>query len=157
MAGEYNFRHRSSGASGRSRRNFSTRESGSHDRPGVSGRERGQGRWINRQEYDQQRSFMGKGPKGYKRSDDRIYEEVCELLTRNPEIDATEIGVRVSEGIVTLEGKVPGRRAKRLAEEIIEDLPGVLEVKNEISAQRDRGPKGGPDEALRNDLGVEER
>src|SRR4051812_8188267 len=75
---------------------FDYRESGSLTHPGVSGKARNEkGRWINRPEYDQQRNFMGKGPKGYKRTDDRIYEEVCEALMRSHEVNATEIGVKV--------------------------------------------------------------
>ncbi len=35
----------------------------------------------------------GRGPKGYRRSDDRIREDVNERLTEHPQIDATEIEV----------------------------------------------------------------
>lgn len=102
------------------------------EHPGVSGRSRDGETWINREEYDQQRNFMGKGPRGYKRSDDRIYEEVCEALQDDPTLDASEIGVKVEEGIVTLEGKAHGRMEKRMAEMITIDVPGVLDVRNEI-------------------------
>ncbi|RYZ60682.1 MAG: hypothetical protein EOP09_20930 [Proteobacteria bacterium] len=36
-------------------------------------------------------SHAGKGPKGYKRSDDRIKEEVCDLIMRHDEIDGSDI------------------------------------------------------------------
>ncbi len=103
------------------------------DHPGVSGKNAQGDDWINRDEYDTQRNFMGKGPKGYQRSDDRIYEEVCIALTDNPTLDASEIGVKVHEGIVTLEGKVKDRMEKRIAESISVEIPGVLDVRNEIT------------------------
>ena len=100
--------------------------------PGVSGKSRDGETWINRDEYDEQRNFMGKGPKGYTRSDDRIYEEVCEALQDDPGVDATDIGVKVREGIVTLEGRARDRMEKRVAEMITVEVPGVLDVRNEI-------------------------
>jgi osmotically-inducible protein OsmY len=103
------------------------------DHPGVSGKSRNGDTWINREEYDQQRNFMGKGPKGYRRSDDRIYEEVCEALQDDPTVDATDIGVRVQDGIVTLEGKARDRMEKRVAEMLTVEVPGVLDVRNEIT------------------------
>jgi hypothetical protein len=76
--------------------------------------------------------FSGKGPKGYQRSDDRIKEDVSDLLEREGELDASEIEVQVSSGEVTLTGTVSDRFAKRLAEDLIEDLPGVKQVHNRL-------------------------
>jgi hypothetical protein len=76
--------------------------------------------------------FSGIGPKGYKRPDERIYEDVCEALVRHPDIDASEISVKVDNGIVTLSGSVETRRVKRLAEEAIEDLFGIRDIMNKI-------------------------
>jgi osmotically-inducible protein OsmY len=55
------------------------------------------------------------GTKGYRGSDERITEEVCERLTAHGALDAREIEVRVEEGEVTLEGTVETSREKRLA------------------------------------------
>jgi hypothetical protein len=76
--------------------------------------------------------FAGKGPKGYKRSDERIREDVSDILERNGELDASEIEVVVVAGEVTLQGEVTQRRDKRLAEDLIEDLPGVKDVHNRL-------------------------
>lgn len=76
--------------------------------------------------------FTGRGPKGYRRSDDRIKEEVCDALERHPRIDASEIEVEVSEGAVTLSGSVDSKNTKRMIEDLTESLYGVKEVKNEI-------------------------
>lgn len=74
----------------------------------------------------------GRGPKGYKRSDDRIHEDVCEALSYNPQVDASEVDVKVKEGEVTLMGTVNERRMKRLIEETVENVSGVRDVNNQI-------------------------
>jgi hypothetical protein len=74
--------------------------------------------------------FAGRGPRGYRRSDQTIFEEVCERLTAHGYIDATEIDVDVRQGIVTLAGTARDRRQKRLAEETIENVAGVQDVQN---------------------------
>lgn len=76
--------------------------------------------------------FVGKGPKGYQRSDERILEDVSDALARNGELDASEIVVQVSAGEVTLDGTVPDRSSKRLAEDLVEDLLGVKHVHNRL-------------------------
>ena len=43
-------------------------------------------------------SHVGRGPKGYRRSDERIEEDINEQLPRHPEIDAREIEVKVKNG-----------------------------------------------------------
>ncbi len=79
------------------------------------------------------RSFAGKGPKGWTRSDDRIKEQVCDALERDHHIDASDIEVDVQQGIVILRGNVEDRRTKRLAEDCVEHLSGVKDVRNELS------------------------
>jgi osmotically-inducible protein OsmY len=78
------------------------------------------------------KSFAGKGPKGYQRSDERIHEEVCEALYLDDRIDASGITVEVDNGIVFLRGDVRERRVKKMAERCIENLPGVEDVQNEL-------------------------
>jgi osmotically-inducible protein OsmY len=74
----------------------------------------------------------GKGPKGYTRSDQRITEDVNEKLYHDSFIDASNIEVTVSDGDVTLSGTVDSREAKRRAEDIAEELPGVKDVTNQL-------------------------
>jgi osmotically-inducible protein OsmY len=81
-------------------------------------------------------SYSGRGPKDYQRSDERIREDANDALTRDPEIDASDIQVSVSKGEITLKGEVEDRRAKRRAEECVERLPGVRDVHNELRARR---------------------
>ena len=72
----------------------------------------------------------GKGPRGYKRSDESIYEDVCDMLSRSSDVDATEIEVSVKEGIVSLNGSVTDRDTKKMAELEIENISGVIDVQN---------------------------
>lgn len=72
----------------------------------------------------------GRGPRGYKRSDDSIFHDVCDTLTMSPDIDASEIEVSVKEGVVFLNGTVPDRETKKLAELDIENISGVTDVQN---------------------------
>jgi len=85
---------------------------------------------------DVPRGYAGRGPKGYVRTDERIREDVCDRLSENDEVDATDISVRVENGEVTLEGSVETRHMKRLAEDIAEDVSGVSDVHNTIRVQK---------------------
>jgi hypothetical protein len=87
--------------------------------------------------------YSGRGPQGYQRSNDRIREDVCDVLTRHGEVDATGIQVTVENGEVTLEGTVGSRREKRLAEDALEDLHGVREVHNRLRVEPREGEHRG--------------
>jgi osmotically-inducible protein OsmY len=76
--------------------------------------------------------FSGRGPRGYRRSDDRIKEDVCQCLTDDPHIDASNIDVTVNDREVVLSGTVESRFEKRHAEDLIERIPGVRDVINSL-------------------------
>jgi hypothetical protein len=76
--------------------------------------------------------YIGRGPRGYQRSDERIKEDVCECLAQHGLIDASNIEVTVDNGEVTLRGSVEDRQMKRRAEDAVESLSGVRDVHNEI-------------------------
>jgi hypothetical protein len=66
---------------------------------------------------------------------------VNEELTRHPEIDASDIEVRVENTEVTLTGTVEDRHTKRLAEDLAERVSGVTEVHNQIRVKGSLGQK----------------
>lgn len=76
--------------------------------------------------------FTGRGPRGYRRSDERIREDVCQCLTDDDHIDASDIEVTVKDREVMLTGTVTSRMQKRHAEDLIERLAGVRDVINSI-------------------------
>ena len=86
--------------------------------------------------------FAGRGPKGYQRSDARINEDVCDRLCDAPDIDATNIEVKVDHGEVTLSGSVSDRSDKRRAEDLIENVSGVREVHNNLRVGREQENQG---------------
>jgi hypothetical protein len=93
-------------------------------------------------QYTQQTSgsadthHRGKGPRGYRRSDQRLYEDVNDRLSDDHMLDATDIEVKVENGIVILTGEVENRFGKRRAEEIAESVPGVIDVENRLHINR---------------------
>lgn len=82
--------------------------------------------------WDMEGPYRGRGPKGYRRADERIHEEICDRLTAHGAIDATGIEVHVDTGEVTLEGTVADRRMKRLAEAVVDSVRGVVDVHNRL-------------------------
>lgn len=79
-----------------------------------------------------EKDYAGFGPRSYRRSDSDVFHEVCEALTDNPRLDASQIEVTIDSGCVHLKGKVQSRRDKREAERCVEYLPGVRDVMNEL-------------------------
>jgi hypothetical protein len=74
----------------------------------------------------------GRGPKNYIRSDERIREDISERLSDDDHLDASEIEVQVSQGVVTLTGTVEERWEKHRAEDIAGNCSGVRDVLNQI-------------------------
>jgi osmotically-inducible protein OsmY len=84
-------------------------------------------------DYDKpERGARGLGPQGYKRSDERINDEVHERLTDDSWLDASNVSVSVASGEVTLSGSVDSRESKHRAERIVEDISGVVHVQNNL-------------------------
>ena len=77
---------------------------------------------------------VGRGPRDWRRTDERIRDDICQWMCDDPRLDARGIDVRVQDGDVTLEGRVEDRRARRLAEDIAAAVPGVRDVFNRLSA-----------------------
>ncbi len=106
----------------------------------ISNNQYSQGAFTERSEagIETQRDFSGKGPKGWSRPDEWLKDEVCEALTLDPRIDASEIEVSVQNAIVTLKGSVSDRRTKRYAEGCAEQVRGIVDVRNELSIEEAR-------------------
>jgi hypothetical protein len=88
--------------------------------------------WPGRDATSASQSFRGRGPQGYRRSDERIREDACECLMEDDYVDASEIEVEVRDGEVTLSGTVESRDQKRRAESLLEQLSGVSDVHNRL-------------------------
>jgi BON domain-containing protein len=87
-------------------------------------------------------TYAGRGPKDYRRSDDRIREEICDIFTDDPRLDPGDVTVKVENGDVTLMGTVSTRDQKRQAEELAERISGVRDVSNQLRVSRGETTSG---------------
>lgn len=118
---------------------------------GAQGWEGGEPR-LNQDEEGQLRGSRvgnsGLGPKGYHRSDDSIQDDICERLTQDPVIDASDVEVQVQDGEVTLTGTVSGRIEKSRIEDILTEIRGVTNVLNRITVEAGPQTSRGDDSSL---------
>ena len=121
-------------------------EKSAWNHPGISGDFHGSNH--------RERGYTGLGPKGYKRSDDKIYEEVCEELLKSPLIDASDIVVHVEDGVVYLSGKVSDRRIKKMTENLVEEVSGVQDVRNSLVILKHHQLLKGSESVWGKDLGI---
>ncbi|WP_437313560.1 BON domain-containing protein [Sorangium sp. So ce385] len=84
----------------------------------------------------------GRPPKGYKRSDERIREDICDQISDHPDLDASDVEVKVQNGEVVLTGTVRERRFKHQLETLAERISGVTDVRNEIRLYREQQQQG---------------
>ena len=97
-----------------------------------------------RRRMDQVVSHRGKGPKDYRRSDDRIREDVCDRFSDDTYLDASGIDVKVDSAEVVLTGTVERREDKRRAEDLAESISGVSNVQNNLRVTHDYGRQSSP-------------
>lgn len=96
--------------------------------------------WFGDEDADRRRrmdemrdiNHRGKGPKNYKKSPEKIKEDVNDRLSDNWMIDASDIEVEVNGSEVTLNGTVDSKSSKRRAEDIAESVAGVTHVQNNL-------------------------
>ncbi len=81
-------------------------------------------------------------PKSYKRSDERIKDDIHEELIRHGRIDASDVEVQVKDGEVSLTGQVASRHDKRIAEELAERVLGVHDVQNQLRVRSPQHAQG---------------
>jgi hypothetical protein len=75
--------------------------------------------------------------RGRRQPDETLARDIQEVLTADPELDATGIDVDVQGGAVTLRGRVVSSEAKLLAGELVESMIGVSEVDNRLSTDEE--------------------
>ena len=96
----------------------------------MAGREDGRERQVEQRGSGDRRITQRRRP------DDALARDLQEILTTDPELDATEIEVGVEGGAVTLSGVVDSSDARLLAEELVETVTGVREVHNNLKVAR---------------------
>jgi osmotically-inducible protein OsmY len=86
---------------------------------------------------EQGRRQTNSGQRARRKSDESLRHEIREILTADPELEATDIEVEVEGGAVTLRGAVVDPDTRLLAEELVESLAGVREVHNRLRVERE--------------------
>ena len=81
----------------------------------------------------------GAGPKSDKVSGDPVWEAVHDALTEEPWLDATDIVLSVSGGVVTLSGTVPSEHEVALAAKAAGEARGVSSVNNQLTVNPNSG------------------
>ena len=84
----------------------------------------------------------GAAPKSEKIENDPVAAAVHEALTEEPWLDATDISIAVSGGVVTLTGSVPNEDGVSRAAKTVAEVNGVTEVKNELKVNPNEGNSG---------------
>jgi osmotically-inducible protein OsmY len=129
------------GQRGSSYENRSSWDYGQGAGSGSSGGAYGRDPQLSGQNYGSfggSQSFRGRGPRGYQRSDERLKEMICERLTDDPAIDASNISIEVSGRVVKLTGTVEDRSTKYEVEELVEQMGGVEDIDNQLRVQSSR-------------------
>lgn len=94
------------------------------------------GRLLDPYGYGSGGPYAGRGPRGYKRSDERLHDEVSERLSEHGHLDASDVEVSTRDAEVTLVGTVEDRRQKRLADDLAASVPGIRDVHNRLKIGR---------------------
>jgi osmotically-inducible protein OsmY len=90
-----------------------------------------------RNDTDYSGGHRGKGPSDYRRSQDRIREDVCDRLTDDDRIDARNVHIHIdNDDVVILSGTVNSKEEKRRAEDVVESISGVKNVENRLHVGR---------------------
>jgi HSP20 family molecular chaperone IbpA len=82
--------------------------------------------------FSESLNHSGKGPNNWSKSDVNLQEEVSVILAMSPQVDATDIEVKVEQGIVYLNGSVPDRKMKREAERCLDGVKGIKDIHNRL-------------------------
>ena len=68
-------------------------------------------------------------------TDDQIHDQVMQRLAADRDVKGGGIDVEVSNGVVTLRGKVREARQKEKAERVTKKVKGVKQVVNELKLE----------------------
>jgi osmotically-inducible protein OsmY len=75
---------------------------------------------------------QGKPAAQGKANDDRIYDDVRRRLADDPEVKGAAIEVTITNGAITLKGRVRDEKAREKATRIAKKVKGVTTVDNQL-------------------------
>lgn len=100
--------------------------------------DRTEGRYEDRREARGRHDFRGVGPRARHDEDEELRDTICQLLEDDPDLDASDILVRVIDNEAIIDGTVRNRRDAELAYELARETPGVVHVRERLKIGRDR-------------------
>jgi len=75
-------------------------------------------------------------PRDIRRSDEELYEDICEALLEQHDVDSSDVTVSVHGGEVMLSGSVPQRSMRYVIEDLVAGHPSVRDVDNQIGVRK---------------------
>jgi osmotically-inducible protein OsmY len=100
--------------------------------------DRADDRFEDRRDMRRRHDFRGVGPRARHDEDDELKETICQLLEDDPELDASDIIVRVIDNEAILDGTVRKKHDAELAYQLAREVPGVIHVRERLRIGRDR-------------------
>jgi|GEM_PF-3629468 len=88
------------------------------------------------QETSRKGQFAGTTPKNFKRSDERIYDDICQKLSQEGHFDVSDVEIKVESGEVSLEGNIENRSDKHRIEMLVDSIMGVKDITNNLKIAR---------------------
>lgn len=88
---------------------------------------------------DERRDYRGVGPRTRHDEDEELREQLCERIADDPDLDASEILVRVIDNEAILDGTVRSKRDAQRAYDIAHDIPGIVHVRDRLDVVNRRG------------------
>lgn len=89
-----------------------------------------------RDERRDRRDFRGVGPRLRADDDEDLRDEICERLRDDPDLDASDILVRVIDNEAILDGTVRSKRDAERARHLANDVRGVVYVRDRLRVGR---------------------
>jgi osmotically-inducible protein OsmY len=76
--------------------------------------------------------YEGSGSIQRQRADGIVTSDICARIATHDALDPSDVRVRTQHGVVTLSGVVDTRHDRRVAEQIVREVPGVKDVLNQL-------------------------
>jgi len=89
-----------------------------------------------RDERHERRDFRGVGPQLWHEEDEELRQEIVERMADDPDLDASDILVRVIDNEAILDGTVRHKRDAERAHHIASDVRGVVFVRDRLRVGR---------------------
>lgn len=91
-----------------------------------------------RHDRENRRVHRGVGPRTRFDEDEELRDMICRRLEDDPELDVSDVIVRVIDNEAIIDGAVRSRREAEHIIHLAEDVPGIVHVRDRLSRQRDR-------------------